>query len=275
MRQDRDLAAGLASPEIAWQLRALYAFFAEISKSVAASANPMIGLIRLQHHRDRFAAFLTKGTHASDPAFVTLARVWPDDPAQRAAWAAEIQALMDALAREAEAEPFADLDALWAYLDASTGMLMRLAYEIAMRNSDRAPVAGEPGAHHILQPLWRAWGLWGLIGSLDFWARLGRNMVPQSLRQSEGRASLSPDEIEAGLIGFCKAQYAGFAPFARTLPADALPSYAYVSLLPLYWRDWEQDGPGVGNGRQPLQPWRKTWRLFWLATTRRWPSARL
>lgn len=265
MRDDRDLAAGLAAPDIAWRLRALYAFFAEISKSVAASANPLIGLIRLQHHRDGFAAFLANSANAKDPAFVILARIWPDDPTQRAAWTREIHALMDALALEAEPAPFADLDALWAYLDASTGMLMRLAYEICARKSDREFGASEPKTADMLQPLWRAWGLWGLIGSMDFWARLGRDMVPQSLRQGDERALLSPDEIQAELTALCKAHYADFVPFARELPADALPSYAYVSLLPLYWRsdhDWK------GQSR-----WRKSWRLFWLATSRRWPGA--
>ena len=130
--KDRFLATLFAPEKYRRALHALYAFNLEIARVREVAHQPVAGEIRLQWWRDRIAE-LYRGVAVEHPVVeglggVISARKLPRDL---------FDALIGAREQDLEEAPFATMDELEAYADATSGNVMRLAARIPMGRHGR------------------------------------------------------------------------------------------------------------------------------------------
>ncbi len=226
---DRYLSALFASAPVRRHLFALYAVNHEIAKTAEAVREPLAGAIRLQWWRETVEE-LYAGKPRRHEAVLALAETLRQNDLPRG--------LFDALigAREADfdAEPFADIAALEAYADATSGNVMRLAARILGASEEYDVHAREAGI---------AYALTGILRALPYTAARRHLALPRTLL---AEAELSAEDIFAGrssaalkdVIAKIAALARAHLQATRALPkaGAALPALLPAALCPLYLR---------------------------------------
>ncbi len=138
---DRWRAAMTAPPEDRDRLLALYAFNLEVARAPWASAEAMIGQMRLQFWHDLVTGLERGEAPVAHEVATPLARMVFDEGVPTAPMRAMIAARQNDLARA----PFDDADALIAYLDDTAGSLMWLAARALGAPQSAEPVARDMG----------------------------------------------------------------------------------------------------------------------------------
>ncbi len=224
---DRFLSALFAPSACRPSLFALYAFNHEIARVAESTREPMMAAIRMQWWREA-AARARAGDPPAHPVAIGLAELF----ARSDVPPAMIDALIDARALDAGAETFADMAALEAYADASSGSVMRIAARLL-------------GAGEALDDLARAAGigyaLTGLLRALPFHAARRKLFLPLDL---VARAGLGPGDIFAGkggprlkaVMGEVAARARAHLDAARAFakPGTALAAVMPAATAPLY-----------------------------------------
>ena len=177
---DRYLSALFAPAAQRPHLFALYAFNQEIARIAEAVREPMMAEIRLAWWRE-----VAAGAHREHDVAIALARMFEATGAP----AAMFEALIDARSLDAAAETFADLPALEAYVDASSGALMRIAARLLGASSKIDSLSRSAGI---------GFGLTGLLRAIPFHAARGKLYLPLDLMAQE---RLAPEEVFAGRGG--------------------------------------------------------------------------
>ncbi len=132
-------------------LFALYAFNAEVARIAETVREPMLGAIRLEWWRET-----AQGAAKGSPRNHDVARGLADLFAEKPLLLAELEAIIAARAFDSSADHFEDFAALEAYLDATSGAVMRLAAKL---------LGGRPEA---VREAGLAYGLTGLLRALPF-----------------------------------------------------------------------------------------------------------
>jgi phytoene synthase len=200
---DRYFSALFAPVEKRPLLLALYAFNHELARIAETVREPMMGEIRLQWWRETIES-AREGRPRAHPVAQALAGTF----AQTELPGALFESMIDARGFDISPEPFADNAARNAYLDATSGNLMRLAAHVLAGTAHDA-LAREAGL---------AYGLAGLLRALPFHA--ARNKVflhDAAAAREEARRH------------FAHAQ-------RLPKPGMALPAFLPASLVPLYLR---------------------------------------
>jgi phytoene synthase len=210
---DRWLAARYAGAR-APDLCALYALNHELARVAETVTNPMLGEIRLAWWREGLEAMA--GRH---PVIEALAKVEGVDRGLLAA-------MVEARGPDLEPEPFADEDALVAYVDGTAGSLMAAAARTL--DGDAAP--------EMVRGAARAWGWAGLMRAGPAWAARGRRWTPLSWEDADQA------EIAAHVAHRVDAALTEARDELKTLPVAAFPAVAYATLARSY-----------AAGRQPTE----------------------
>lgn len=196
--EDRWLASRFASASVREKLNALYAVYYEIARTPEVAREPAIGLIRLAWWREALAEIAEGKPARTHPALSALRQSWGVTIDADA-----FAAITEARARDCEDAPFASEAELELYVDATAGVLMRVAMEACAPGvADNEPAFMRSAA--------RAWGYAGL-------ARTGRR---------------APVDLAA----LAQAAYAQAKPLSRALPSAAFPAMGYVALTPAFLR---------------------------------------
>jgi phytoene synthase len=135
-------------------LFALYAFNAEVARIAESVREPMLGAIRLEWWRETAEA-AAKGVARNHDVARGLVGLF----AERPVMLADFEALVAARAFDSSADRFADFAGLEAYVDSTSGAVMRLAAQIL----DGPPIIAE-----TLREAGLAYGLTGLLRALPF-----------------------------------------------------------------------------------------------------------
>jgi phytoene synthase len=208
---DRYFSALFAPAEKRPLLLALYAFNYELARIAETVREPMMGEIRLQWWRETVDGAREGKPRAHDVARAlagTFMRV--DLPTH------VFEAMIDARAFDFSPETFTDDAARDAYLDATSGNLMRLAARVLGAGQTQDELAREAGT---------AYGLAGLIRSQAFHRARGKRFL----------VDVEATAVEA-LQRLAKAR-------AMPKPGVALPAFLPAVLVPLYLKHGERDVP--------------------------------
>jgi 15-cis-phytoene synthase len=205
---DRYFATLFAPAPTRPHLFALYAFNYEIARVGEAVREPMMGEIRLQWWREAIA-----GARDGRPREHEVARVLAEMFASAALPLELFDAMIEARRNDLDPSPFAELAALEAYADATSGNVMRLAARILGAGDSRDDLAREAGI---------AYALAGLLQAIPYHAGRGTVMLPRDMLEAE---SLSRDDVLAG-------KSAGLRPVIESLAARARTRFAAARKLP-------------------------------------------
>lgn len=217
-------------------LFALYALNLELARVGEIVREPMLGEIRLQWWREALV-----DARAGRPRRHDVAEAMSECFAKIELPDALFDRMIDARAFDFSPEDFADMSALEAYLDDTSGSLMRLA--------GRALGAG--GAFDEAAPrAGIAFGLAGTARALAFHGRRGKSFVPHAMPSAAvvSRSDLFTDRGRAGLISVARemsrralalhsearAAASGGAVLPALLPAALVPLYAKHTLRGAY-----------------------------------------
>ncbi len=135
-------------------LFALYAFNAEVARVAETVREPMLGAIRLEWWRETAEAAARGNARNHDVARGLVSLL-----AQKSVALAELEALIAARTFDSSAERLPDFVGLEAYLDSTSGALMRSASRV---------LGGPASAEQALREAGLAYGLTGLLRSLPF-----------------------------------------------------------------------------------------------------------
>ena len=232
---DRYLSALFAPAARRPLLLALYAFNYEISRVAESVREPMMAAIRLQWWREAVESARSSSPRAHD-VVQALGPLFAEADVPPAL----VEALIDSRERDDPAESFADLAALEAYADASSGGVMRIAARVL-------------GAGDRLDELARAAGiafaLTGLLRAVPFHAARGKLFLPLDMVRAAG---LSPEKIFAGeggaklkpVIQDIAARARDHLKSARAMagPGDALAAVLPAATVPAYLRQMTKPG---------------------------------
>lgn len=256
---DRRLAALFAPDEIRARLFALYAFNHEVARIAEATSEGMIAEMKLTWWREAVADI-----HAPQPRIrrhaVTEGLAAIADRVSQA----ELDGLLDARFDDIAGHPFATLDDVFAYVDATAGQLMRLALRLCDAGAD----------DDLVLTAGRAWGLTGLLRAFPVRAQIGRAPVggedlarvgatPAMLAQGLGRAKVAE---ALGPVRDAAADAVARLKTMGPLPAEAVPALGYARLAGAYL-DALPDNPYALAAERPLIM--RQARLTWLALTGR------
>jgi phytoene synthase len=213
-------------------LLALLAFNVEIARIADSVSEPQLGLIRQQWWLDTLDA-IEQGDAVDHPVAAALA-------ATVAAYRLPVEPLRQlVIAREADLHgaPMGDLDALEAYLGATSSVLIQLSALILAGSSASscAEAAGLAGVAHGLAT---------------------------GLAHPRRRPMLLPPAMDLGaLIAHARQRLDDARRASRTMPRQALPAFLPASLTELYL-DWLARDPDV-----PAQPsqFRRQLTMWWRA----------
>jgi phytoene synthase len=203
---DRYFSALFAPADRRPFLFALYALNHELAHVAESVREPMIGEIRLQWWRETL-----EGARAGHPRQHDVAKAMAETFARTDISASLVDAIIDARAFDLDRGPFPDDTSRDAYLDATSGNLMRLASRILGAANDA--LAYEAGLAY------------GLAGLLRNQAVTGRDILP--------------DTVSA------KADALAHLAKARRMkkPGASLAAFLPASLVPLYLANPAKDIP--------------------------------
>lgn len=230
---DRYVSALFAPAERRPLLFVLYAFNHELAHVGEAVREPMLGQIRLQWWRETVegARDLHQRNHDVAHGLVDIfARVGP--PLE----------LFDAMiaAREFDVtqDTFADMAALEAYADATSGNLMRLAAHILIADESHHAM---DGVDAFAREAGIAYGLTGILRALPAHAARGKLYLPRDVMQAHGLtpAQLHTRDCEdklAAVIAAIAARARAHHAAARALitPRHAFAAFLPAALVPLH-----------------------------------------
>lgn len=199
---DRWLAARFAGARRE-HLSALYALNHELARVAETVSTPMLGDIRLAWWREGIEGEQRR-VH---PVLEALGRVQGLDTAV-------LTAMVDARSPDLEPEPFADEDALVAYIDGTAGNLMAAAARVLDPAAQGAMVRGAA----------RAWGWAGLWRAGPSWKARGRRWTPLSWEDADEA------EIAAHVAHRVDAALDEARDELKALPVAAFPAVAYATL---------------------------------------------
>jgi len=145
-------------------LFALYAFNAEVARVAETVREPMLGAIKLEWWRET-----SEGAAKGAPRNHDVARGLAGLFAEKNIALADVEALIAARAFDSSPDHFADFAGLDAYVDATSGAVMRLAAQILGGDPARTSEAG------------LAYGLTGLLRALPFHNGRHKLYLPQGL----------------------------------------------------------------------------------------------
>lgn len=235
---DRFVCGLFAPPPVRDALNALYAFNIELSRIRDLVREPLLGQIRLQWWTDALDAVYA-GEPPAHPVAQALAPVVRSRGLQRR----HFDAIIGARAQDFDSAAPADLDALLAYAEATSGALMALALEVL----DSADDASAPVARRVAI----AWALIGLMRSVPFHARARRLYLPADLNRNAGLNALAL--FERGPTAGVAAVVETVSDVAREnliaarrergrLPRQALPAVLLATLADGYLRRLQAAG---------------------------------
>jgi len=223
---DRYFATLFAPAQCRPHLFALYAFNYEIARVGEAVREPMMGEIRLQWWREA-----VEGARDGRPREHDVARALAETFASAALPLELFDAVIEARRNDLDPSPFADLPALEAYADATSGNVMRLGARILGAGARHDDLAREAGI---------AYALAGLLQAIPYHAARGTVMLPRDMLEAEG---LSRDDVLAGQYPErLRPVVAAIAERARTRlaaarklprPKQALTAFLPAALVPL------------------------------------------
>lgn len=226
---DRYLSALFAPKPARNHLFALYAVNHEIAKTAETAREPLAGAIRLQWWRETMDE-LFAGKPRRHEAVLALSETLQAHDLPRALF----DALIDAREHDFEEIPFADMAALEAYADATSGTVMRLAARILGAGAALDGHAREAGV---------AYAFTGLLRALPYRASRRRLVLPRALLDEAG---LDSEDIFAGRNSVAlKSAMEKIASAARVhlqasraapMSAATLPALLPATLCPLYLR---------------------------------------
>lgn len=256
---DRRLAALLAPPEQRQSLFTLYAFYHEIAKIAEATSESLIGEMKLTWWRDALEDLYAQPANVRRHAVTEGLAVLRPQLTKEA-----LQSLITARLDDVTARPFASLDEILAYTDATAVALMRLATILCEAELEEA----------WLLNAGRAWGLTGLLRAFAHRASIGRAPVPNdALSQEGGSSAMLAQGLGGERAARALAPVRDAAQSAMTqlkamgpIPAEAVPAIGYVVLAPSYFKRLASDP--FGSSVEPALLGRQL-RLNWLALTGR------
>ena len=234
---DRNFATLFAPPALRPFLFALYAFNAEVARVAESVREPMLGAIRLEWWRET-AEGAFKGTPRNHDVARGLAALF----AERGTALAPFEALIAARAFDSSADHLPDFAGFEAYVDSTSGALMRLAAQVLGAEAHKvADVTREAGL---------AYGMAGLIRALPFHNNRHKLYLPLDLLAA---LSIAPEEFfhlektDPRLIAAMrqvglKARDHFFAARAHR-PGAALAAILPAALVPVYLRKMTRDIP--------------------------------
>jgi phytoene synthase len=234
---DRYFATLFAAPAVRPYLFAAYAFNAEVARVAESVREPMLGAIRLEWWRETVEG-ASKGTPRNHDVARGLAALF----AERGTALAPFEALIAARAFDSSADHLPDFAAFEAYVDSTSGALMRLAADILGTEAHRsADVTREAGL---------AYGMAGLIRALPFHNNRHKLYLPLDLLTA---LNIAPEEFfhlekaDPRLIAAMrqvglKARERFFAARAHR-PGAALAAILPAALVPVYLRKMTRDVP--------------------------------
>lgn len=262
--KDRFLAALFAPSGKRSALHALYAFNLEIVRVRAAIRDPMAGEIRLQWWRD-----VLSGERAGEAAANPVAAALLDTIARCSLPSVMLAGLIEAHAFDLYDDPMPTLEALEAYLGATSSALIAQAARILVGDH---PATAEAARHAGL-----ACGMTGLLRALAREASRHRLYVPLDVLDRHGaraedwfagsatpqlRAALAEMRIRAG------AEREAFEALIPRLPAAAAPAFLPVALVRGDLDRMERRGYDPFRTVLEAPQWQRQWAL-WRAA-RRW-----
>lgn len=240
---DRFIAALFAPADKRPLLLALYVFNHELAHVGESVHEAMMGEIRLQWWREAVESARAGKPRAHDVArglAEVLAAV--DLPSEL------FDAMIDARAFDVGAEPFADLPALEAYADATSGNVMRLA----------ARILGEGGRDDLAREAGIAMALAGILRAIPFHAARRKLFLPADLLSVQG---LTAEDIFAGreaaklkaVAGVIAARARERLAKARALPRPgrSLAAFLPAAIVPLHLKHAARADP-FGSATTPL-----------------------
>lgn len=225
---DRYLSALFAPADVRPHLFALYAFNCEVARTAWSVSQPPIGQIRLQWWRDAVGG-LYAGTVLKHPAVIALGEAIT----ARALPRPLIDALIDAREADLEPQPFADMAALEAYADATSGHVMRLAARVLGAGDRLDALAGEAGI---------AYAFAGLLRALPYHAARGRTMLPETTLAAAGSsaedvlAGRTTSALRTAVAALTRAAEAHLASARKPVARAHLPAILPAALVPLTLR---------------------------------------
>ena len=211
-------------------LIALYAFNAEVARIAETVREPMLGAIRLEWWRET-----VEGAYKGVARNHDVARGLEVLFAQSRVALTELEALIAARAFDSSAERFPDFAGLEAYVDATSGRVMRLAAQVLGGGTGIAPTLREAGL---------AYGLTGLLRALPFHNSRHKLYLPLDLLSALGLAPeaffhLEPSEPRlksAARQVALKARDHFLAARNAPKPGAALAAILPAALVPVYLR---------------------------------------
>jgi phytoene/squalene synthetase len=217
---DRYFSALFAPEDRRPLLFALYAFNHEIGRVGETVKEPMLGHIRLQWWRETVEAAQELHQRGHDVAHALVEAFASVGPPLDL-----FEAMIDAREFDVSADTFPDMAALEAYLDATSGNLMRLAARVLGAGGEADAFAKEAGI---------AYGLAGILRSLSAHAARGKSYLPRDLMTAHG---LAPSQIHsADCAGKLAEAIADIAVQARKRYENARrlpqPRHAFAAFLP-------------------------------------------
>lgn len=205
---DRWLLTLFATPDRRQDLVTLACFNLELARNADQVSQPMLGEIRLQWWRDAVAG-IEAGTPRETPVILALAELLARAPGL----SRFLARMIDARGIELYPEPPADLAALERYLADSSGALNGAWVALCG--------AADAGAVAMAERLGIAFGLVGVIRSVERHARAGRVLLPAD---HLARAGLGADDLrQRDVAGALRAPLAALADRADELLSAPVP----------------------------------------------------
>lgn len=229
------------------RLIGLYAFNLEVAATRERVSEPMLGQIRLQWWRDALDEIRRGDTPRRHPVVESLAGWMPD--AGNEAFDLAL-GLIEAREHDLEDAPFATMDELTRYVEATSSGLLRLALFAA-------GVSGGP-AHEAALPAGRAYALAGLIRAVPFHGAQGRVLLPGDFlaghgiadaRQSIGRRDPAKLKSALGELAGQAEQDLTAARRVGSLPKAARPPMLALPLARLYLKRLRRSGFDLSDPR--------------------------
>jgi phytoene synthase len=225
---DRFLTTLFAPDARRADLLALYAFNYEVAKTAEIVTQPLLGEIRLQWWRDAVEE-LYAGKVRQHETVIALATALQRVSVPRRFF----DQLIDAREHDLTPMPFATMQALEAYADATSGHVMRVAARLLGAGEGLDAIAGDAGV---------AYGLTGILRAIPFHARQRRILLPEEFLVAAG---LHADDFLSGrsamtrvLVDRVVAIAQGRLRAARqsAIPRRQLPALLPASLVAPYLR---------------------------------------
>jgi len=232
---DRQMAAKFAPREARARLTALYAFNYEIARVRERVTEPAIGDMRLAWWREAIDEIYNPDRIVRwHEVAQALQEAFADNPPPRL-W---IDRMINARARDLDAQPFATLRELRDYAEATAGTLMRVGVWLLAPGAELTPQAEGAITHAGV-----AWALAGMIRALPVHTAQGRPGLAVDLTELMGAG---PDDDSgwrkalAPIMDLARQEY-GFASEGYGLiPPACAPACLYAVLVPRYLQRAEQ-----------------------------------